>query len=160
MSAPLSDVQEVTVVTVAPEGRSVLAPVTGHIHEVSLPRESGGAFWLRGGAVGQEGGEGVGSRGAVSSSGEQPGANQLFINISGGGEGAAAGDARLLPGCLEEGGGGVREGGGILPLLGCQGEDWSGCREGRGARPLPGGQEDDRAGATEGGGAVTPPGCR
>ena len=32
MSVPQSGVQVVTVVTVAPEGRSVLAPVAGHIH--------------------------------------------------------------------------------------------------------------------------------
>ena len=36
------------------------------------------------------------SWGAVSCSGEQPGANRSFVNDSGGGEGAAAGDARGL----------------------------------------------------------------
>ena len=59
-------------------------------------RESGGAFWLRGGAVGQEGGKRVGSLGAVSGSGEHQGANRSFVNDSGVGGGTAACDTRGL----------------------------------------------------------------
>ena len=70
--------------------------------------DSGGAFWLPGGAGGQEGGEGVEGHGVVGRRQRlrrAAGANRSFVNDCGGGEGAAAGDARGL------GGAGGQEGG-------------------------------------------------